>query len=192
MRAREGTFLIAKEKRFKHRVGNGCAIDRNEGVAVALRGLVQETRENFLAGARGADQQDVRLLKVEVGLRGRVDALVVVVHGDGQHALRALLPDDVLVQHRDDLLRGAQPRPLPLDRRAGAGLRLLVDDLLAQIDALVADVDGTGPRDQALHLILVLPAERAVVLDTASARGGVRHVSYVPSAMRVRAFRSAA
>src|SRR3712207_8628990 len=37
---------------------------------------------------------------------------------------------------------------------------LLVDDLVAEIDALVADVDA-GPRDQLLDLALRLPAERA-------------------------------
>jgi hypothetical protein len=39
-------------------------------------------------------------------------------------------------------------------------LELLVDDLVAEVDALVADVDP-GPRDQLLDLALRLAAEAA-------------------------------
>src|SRR5205085_4568961 len=38
---------------------------------------------------------------------------------------------------------------------------LLFDDLVAEIDALVADVDA-GPRDELLDLLLALSAERAL------------------------------
>ena len=51
---------------------------------------------------------------------------------------------------------------------------LLVDDLVAEIDALVADVDA-GTRDQLLDLTLTLPAEAAQQLLVALARPS--HVS---------------
>jgi hypothetical protein len=55
-----------------------------------------------------------------------------------------------------DLLRFGQV--LELDR--GSRGQLLVDDLVAEVDALVADVDA-GPGDQLLDLALGLAAEAA-------------------------------
>jgi hypothetical protein len=55
-----------------------------------------------------------------------------------------------------DLTRFGQV--LELDR--GRGRELLVDDLVAEVDALVADVDA-GPGDQLFDLALRLPAEAA-------------------------------
>jgi hypothetical protein len=48
---------------------------------------------------------------------------------------------------------------LQLDRCRGGG-QLLIDDLVAEVDALVADVD-TGTSDQLLDLALRLAAEAA-------------------------------
>src|SRR5438105_844978 len=76
------------------------------------------------------------------GLRG-VDALVVVVDGDREDLLGAVLPDHVVVEEGLDLHR----------RRQGDGgavllpLALLGDDVVAELDALVADVDG-GAGDE--------------------------------------------
>jgi hypothetical protein len=80
----------------------------------------------------------------------------VVVDGDRQRPLRGLLADDVLLEDRVDLLRLREV--LELEARGGG--ELLVDDLVAEIDALVADVDA-GPGDQLLDLALGLPAEAA-------------------------------
>jgi hypothetical protein len=80
----------------------------------------------------------------------------VVVHGDREGPLRRLLTDDVLLQDLVDLTRFGQV--LELDR--GRRRELLVDDLVAEVDALVADVD-TGPGDQLFDLALRLPAEAA-------------------------------
>ena len=41
---------------------------------------------------------------------------------------------------------------------------VFLDDLAAELDALVADVDRAGAGDQPLDLVLVLAAEGAVVL----------------------------
>jgi hypothetical protein len=66
------------------------------------------------------------------------------------------LADHVLVQDLVDLDRLGEV----LELEGGRGGELLIDDLVAEVDALVADVDaGTG--DQLLDLTLRLPAEAA-------------------------------
>jgi hypothetical protein len=80
----------------------------------------------------------------------------VVVDGDGQGALRRLLADDVLVQDVVDLDRLRKA----LELEAGRGGELLVDDLVTEIDALVADIDARS-GDQLLDLALRLAAEGA-------------------------------
>jgi hypothetical protein len=80
----------------------------------------------------------------------------VVVDGDREGPLGSLLADDVLVQDLVDLDRLREV----LELEGGRGGELLIDDLVAEVDALVADVDaGTG--DQLLDLSLRLPAEAA-------------------------------
>jgi hypothetical protein len=83
-------------------------------------------------------------------------ALVVVVDGDRERPLGGVLADDVLVEDLVDLPRLGQRVELEGRRRR----QLLVDDLIAEIDALVADVDA-GAGDQLLDLTLGLPAEAA-------------------------------
>src|SRR5581483_777305 len=113
------------------------------------------------------DDEDVRLrdldllvLRVLAGdvlrLKTRLDAFVVVVHGHGQRLLRLFLADHVRVQELEDLLRLRQLAETDL----GALGELLLDDLVAQVDALVADVD-TRTRDELLDLLLALAAEGA-------------------------------
>ena len=76
-------------------------------------------------------------------------ALVVVVDGDGEGALGLLLRHDVVVE---DVVDVGRAREVVEVERRGSG-ELLVDDLVAKIDALVADVDArTG--DQLLDLPL--------------------------------------
>jgi hypothetical protein len=74
---------------------------------------------------------------------------------DGQDLLRAILADDVLVQDGLDLHR--------LGQRPAGGERILAidffrDDVVAEPDALVADVNGWA-CDQLLHFLLRLPAK---------------------------------
>jgi hypothetical protein len=80
----------------------------------------------------------------------------VVVDGDGKRPLGALLADHVLVQDVVDLPRLGEVLELE-GRRSG---ELLIDDLVAEVDALVADVDA-GTCDQLLDLALRLAAEAA-------------------------------
>ena len=122
--------------------------------------LGQRLREQRLAGARRADQHDVRLDQLDVVAAARLlldlDALVVVVDGDRQLLLRALLADDVLIEELLDLGRRGERRP------HAAVLELVVvrDDVVADLDALVADEDGRA-RDELADVVLILVAERA-------------------------------
>src|SRR5690606_4959059 len=74
-----------------------------------------------------------------------------------QGLLRLLLTDHVLVQERADLLGFRQLLEPDL---VGLG-QLLFDDLVAELDAFVADVDP-GSRYELLDLLLGFPAEGAL------------------------------
>src|SRR5205814_1355168 len=92
-----------------------------------------------------------------------------VVDGDGEDLLGPLLPDHVLIEHGLDLGRlGEAP-----DLSALLLLPLLGDDVVAELDALVADVHG-GPGDELAHIVLALAAERALQRAVAFARS-TRH-----------------
>lgn len=99
---------------------------------------------------------------------------MVVVDRDGERTLRRVLTDDVLVEERGDLTRLGQL----CEDREGRLTELLLDDLVAQLDALVADVHaGTG--DELLDLLLGLAAE-----GTLQERIGLtelRHARLVPT-----------
>ena len=128
--------------------------------------LREGLREVGLAAAGRADQQDVALLDLDVvddrvgrgEGRAGADALVVVVDRDGEGLLGRLLADDVLLEEGEDLFR---LRQLELARGLFAGFgETLFDDLVAELDAFVADVDaGTG--DQLLHLLLATCRRRS-------------------------------
>src|SRR5262249_50834490 len=106
-----------------------------------------------------AEQHDVGLLQLDrvfVGAGG-LHALVVVVDRDGQRLLRVVLADHVPVEELVDLARLGQLVELDV----GAFGELFLDDLVAQVDALVADVHA-GAGDELLDLLLALPAEGAL------------------------------
>src|SRR4051794_6234729 len=147
-------------------LGQRRGVGDREGDVEDLR---ERLREERLAAARRAEQKDVRLLELDVRLvrAEHLHALVVVVDGDGQGALRRLLSDDVLTEDVVDLPRLGEV--VDVERRRGG--ELLVDDLVAEIDALVADVNA-GPGDQLLDLALRLPAEGAEELLVGVGRPG--------------------
>ena len=121
-------------------------------------GDVENARERLgeqrLADAGGAEEQDVRLVELDISLavaRTAIDALVVVVDRDGQVRLARSCPIDILIQHVLDLLRRGN-RVLPL---GDLPLFVLRQDLVAERDALVADVDrraGNELPDRVLAL----------------------------------------
>ena len=91
------------------------------------------------------------------GRTARVDALVVVVDGDRQHLLGAVLADHVFVEDALDLVRLRQL----LASLLGLFLEFLANDVVAQLDAFVAD-EHRGARNELAHFVLALAAEGAV------------------------------
>ncbi len=92
----------------------------------------------------------------------RLDALVVVVDGDGQRSLGGVLPDDIALEELADLDRLGQFVEFYV---VGVG-EFLFDDLVAEVNALVADIYA-GARNELFDLLLTLPAERALQQVTA-------------------------
>ena len=135
-------------------LGEGGGVSDGEG---HVEDIGQGARQERLAAAGGPQQQDVALLQLHFAAGGSAYALVVVVDRHGQDLLGLLLPHYVLAELLVDHLRRGNPLQRQLGPR-GAGL-VLVDDLAAQLYALVADVDGAGPGDQAPNLFLVLSTE---------------------------------
>src|SRR5687768_16064320 len=83
----------------------------------------------------------------------------MAVNGNGQDLLRLVLADHVFVQLPRDLARG---RNLGEELLAGApAASLLLQDGLAQLDALAANVDVSGSLDQRANVPVTLPAKRA-------------------------------
>jgi len=113
---------------------------------------------SVLPTPRRADQQDVALVELDLVIAARVgiDALVVIVDGDGEGLLGTVLPDHVLVQHILDFGRRG-------DLRDGFGdfaLFVLRQNLIAERDALIADIDRR-PGDELPDGILGFTAKRA-------------------------------
>src|SRR5215471_338566 len=156
-------------------------------------GHIEDARESLcqqrLAGAGRADQQDIRLRELDVIVLGLVvETLVVIMDRDREHLLGVILADDIVVKNFAYFLWGRNA----VARLHQRGLVLLVDDVHAQFDALVADEYGRA-GDELAHLVLALAAERAVerilgiaAADLAHLRTPTRYKSSQPSAGQTR------
>src|SRR5262245_5553078 len=112
-----------------------------------------------LARTRRADQQNVRLLDLNVRpFEPQRQPLVVVVNGNGEDPLAVLLADDVLIELRDDLFRRRDAGEERLRRSATA--LLLLQNRLAQVDTLAADVNVAWPLDERTYVAVALAAKR--------------------------------
>src|SRR5277367_2107037 len=143
-----------------------------------------------LAAASGAQHQDVGLGQLDgfarpgiAALLTGLDPLVMVVDSDGECPLGGVLADDVALQEVPDL--GGLGQFVEFDV-VGVG-EFLFDDLVAQIDAFIADVYA-GPRNKLLDLLLTLSAERALqqvtaVSDARHGAGGLLPVHRFDRAM---------
>ena len=146
-----------------HIVADIAGLGQRGGIRNGKRDL-QNARQRLgkerLARAGGTQHEDIALLQLDVVPAAKVDALIVVVYGHGQGDLRRLLPDDILIQHVVDLARRGQRV-----RRLGIVLDVrivsVVQDLHAEIHALIADAHAAGALDHAVHFPLLLAAERA-------------------------------
>src|SRR5690606_21475489 len=132
-----------------------------------------------LAAAGGADQQDVALAELDflllAGALAVTQPLVVVVDGHRQHLLGVLLADHVLVEDLLDLARARQPVAGPF---GAALLHLYPDDVIAEVDTLVAD-EHRGASNQLADLVLALATEGAVeqlAVVAAAVLGVITHV----------------
>ena len=106
------------------RLGERGGVDDREG---HRQQLGERLREQRLAGAGGADQQDVRFRELDVVAAARLlldlDPLVVVVDRDGELLLGPFLADDVLVEELLDLLRRRAARTACRGSRTGCRRR---------------------------------------------------------------------
>ena len=100
----------------------------------------------------------------------------MVVDGHGQRALGGVLPDDVALEEIADLRGLGQLVEFDV---VGVG-QLLFDDLVAEVDALVADVHA-GARNELFDLLLALSAERA--LQQVAAVSDARHCAWSPTSL---------
>ena len=91
----------------------------------------------------------------------------MIVDRDREDALGAHLPDDIIVEHLVDFRR-SRNAIARLDER---GLGFLADDVVAQLDAFIADEHGR-PGDELPHLVLRFAAEAAVERALAVAAAG--------------------
>ncbi len=135
-------------------LGERRGVGDREGYVEDLR---EGLRQQRLAAPGRSEQQDVRLLEFHVADEAlALDAAIVVVDGDREDLLGALLTDHVVVE---DLLDVVGLRNLRGRGRNFFAPVLLGDDVVAELDALVADVDR-GAGDELLDFALALAAER--------------------------------
>jgi len=97
----------------------------------------------------------------------------VVVDRDRKRPLGRILADHELLEEVEDLAWLGQLVEPQLGRLG----ELLLDDLVAQVDALVADVH-TGPGDELLDLLLALATEGA--LQEVAALSDACHEAILP------------
>src|SRR6266567_8835059 len=127
-----------------------------------VKGHIEDARERLrqqrLAGAGRADQQDVRLRELDVVVLGLVvQTLVMIMDRHRKHLLGVILTYDIVVKNLAYLLGGRNA----IARLHQRGLVLLAGDVHAQFDALVADEHGRAGNELA-DLVLALAAERAI------------------------------
>ena len=133
--------------------------------------LCEGLREVGFSAARGPHDEHVRFCDldfVDVGADARIlrfardHTLVVVVHRDGKGALRGLLTNDVGLEEVEDFIGLRELELLGLLFLLLRGLGFLSDDLVAQLDAFLANVHVRA-GDEPLNLFLRLAAERALI-----------------------------
>ncbi len=137
-------------------LGQGGGIGDSKG---NIETTSQRLGKQSLTDTGRSDHEDVGLLQLDIlvfGLLPGAHPLVVVVNGYGENPLGLVLPDNVTIEELEDLVGLGQLGEAHL---FGVG-KLLLDDLIAQLDAFVTDVD-TWTGDEFAHLLLRLAAEAA-------------------------------
>ena len=138
------------------RLGEGGGIGDGEGHPEELgQGLGQEG----LARAGGADQEDVGLLQLDVAGVARPTRCACSGCARRRRGSSWRAPGRSTYWSRPVLISAGLGR-LRISRRLLL-FPLLGDDVVAELDALVADVHG-GPGDELADVVLALAAERAL------------------------------
>ena len=127
------------------------------------KGHIQQSRQCFsqqrLTRTGRADQQNIALAQLNlIFTLTLIQALVMVVYSNRQDLLGALLTNNVLIQDRTNLYRRRQ---LLITAFSLTFLHFLTNDVVAQINALIADKHG-GAGNQLAHFMLALAAEGAI------------------------------
>jgi hypothetical protein len=142
------------------RFGERCCISNGKR---DIQHSSESLREMSLSASGGTEEKNVALGQLYV-LTSRsacflliLESPVVVVHRDSKDLLGLFLTDHVIIQERANFPRLGQLLQLEI----GSFTDLLFDDLIAQVDAFVADVDART-SDQLLHLLLRFTAERTL------------------------------
>ncbi len=149
--------------------GQGRRVGHGEGHIEDAR---QRLGQQRLAATGRADQQDVRLGDLDIGVLGAgAEPLVVIVDGDGQDALGGLLADHIVVEDGENIARGRHA----ITRAHQMRFVLFADDIHAQLDAFIAD-ENRRPGDQLADLVLALSAEGAVQGVLRVAADGLGHL----------------
>ena len=110
-----------------------------------------------------------------IGVLAVDQPLVVVVHGDREHLLGPVLVDHVGVELFLDLARGGNIGEERLGHAPPPPL--LVEDRLAELDALAADVDVARAFDERADVAVALAAERAIGVLLGAARRARGHAA---------------
>ena len=140
----------------------------------------ERLRQQRIARAGRADQQDVRLRELDVVVLGLiVESLVVIVNGDREHLLGMVLADHIVIEDLADFLR----RRDAVARFYQPGLVVLADNVHAQLDAFVANVDSCAGNELA-QLVLALAAEGAIERVRGITAAGLAHLKTLLDARR--------
>ena len=122
-----------------------------------LRAPRERLGKQRFAGAGRPDKQDIRFLKLDVGASfGKLEAFVMLINRDRKAFLRLVLPDHIFIQKTLDLLRLRQRGP----RRDRRRLLVIIDDLVADVDALIANINARA-GDQLSDVVLRFAAKGA-------------------------------
>ena len=137
----------------------------------------QGARQQRLARSRRAEQEDIRLFDLDVGaLPIEGQPFVMVVYGDRQDFLGGGLADHVLVEVADDFpRRGDLAEQL---FRGAPSLLFLLQNRLAKLDTLAADVNVAGALHQGANVTIALATKgtKGVLLGRPTASSPTAHV----------------
>ena len=156
-------------------LSEGGSIGDGEG---HLQDPGQSLGKEGLAGACGAQHQNVALLQLHILVAAEENTLIVVVNRHGQGHFRLILANDVLIQHVLDLPGGRQLIRDIVHRAAVQIVESVIENAHAKPHTFIADPHA-GPLDHPANLLLVLAAEGAAKGLLAVVVHGITSVSGV-------------